>query len=142
MKQFDFHGFPSTVTLYIHGTHPHARTIRQRPLTLENDPRYATHLDEYRLRRKILRADGRLGVEQRVEKRHAREVWGGEEELLCCWNRVQSSEVEDHEAAHCAAVWQYDRKRVNRREQTVGLERVKKRKGHYRHFRVTHSQMC
>ncbi len=35
MKQFDFHGFPSTVTLYTHGTHPHARTIRQRPLTLE-----------------------------------------------------------------------------------------------------------
>ena len=51
MKQFDFHGFPSTVTLYTHGTHPHARTIRQRPLTLENDAQYATHLDEYLLRR-------------------------------------------------------------------------------------------
>ena len=104
MKQFDFHGFPSTVTLYTHGTHPHARTIRQRPLTLENDPRYATHLDEYRLRRKILRADGRLGVEQRVEERHAPEEWGGEEELPRCWNRVQPCDVEERVAAHCATV--------------------------------------
>jgi hypothetical protein len=25
--------------------------------------------------------------------------------LLCCWNGVQSGEVEDYEAAHGAAIW-------------------------------------
>lgn len=63
-----------------------------------------THLDEYRLRRKVLRADRRLGLEQRIEERHAWEERRGEQELLCCWHGVQSGEVEDHEATHCAAV--------------------------------------
>jgi hypothetical protein len=64
-----------------------------------------THLDKYCLRRKVPRADRRRSVEQRVEERHAREERRREQELLCCWNGVQSGEVEDHEATHGAAIW-------------------------------------
>lgn len=67
-----------------------------------------THLDEYRLRRKVLRAYRRLGIEQRVEERHAWEGRRGEQELLCCWHGVQSGKVEDHVATHGTAVWAHE----------------------------------
>ena len=57
-----------------YSVHRHALQIRrhERPLTPEK--RHATtHLHKYRLRGKVLRADRRVGVEQRVEERYARE---------------------------------------------------------------------
>jgi hypothetical protein len=90
----------SVYSYALHRQGTHVRVIHS-PL---RDAR-RTHLDEYRLRRKVLRAYRRFGFEQRVVERNARKEGRGEEEVLCCWNRIQSGHVEDHEAAHGAAVW-------------------------------------
>ena len=63
MKQFDFHSCPSTVTLC------EIRQLARR----SNATTRQTHLDEYRLGRKVLRTYRRLRVEQRVKERHTRE---------------------------------------------------------------------